>query len=309
LHIGVPRFELGTSPTRTERATRLRHTPESSKPSARRDYPGAPVADELAQIADWRANVAELVSDCCERWDLRAGEAYVPGAAGHVLQVERADGTPAVLKLFWPHREAEQEADALERWDGVGAVQLYARDDERSALLLERCDPGSFLSEASDPLGVLIELLPRLWKSGDGFRPLAEEARWWTEHDLAKVTDTRLRDAAVSFIRELAPRQGEQVLLHQDLHGENVLAAEREPWLVIDPKPLAGEREFAVAPIVRSSELGHSKRATLYRLDRLCSELELDRDRALGWTVAQTVAWSEGSETSLDTVRWLLEDA
>jgi streptomycin 6-kinase len=267
------------------------------------------VAEELAQIAEWRANVAELVTDCCERWQLRAGASYAPGAAGHVLRVERADGTPAVLKLFWPHREAEQEADALERWDGDGAVQLYARDDERSALLLERCDPGTFLSEAPDPVGVLIDLLPRLWKTGDGFRPLAEEAEWWLEHDLAEVTDTRLRDAAMHCIRELAPRQGEQVLVHQDLHGENVLAAEREPWLVIDPKPLAGEREFSVAPIVRSSELGHSKRDTLYRLDRLCSELELDRDRARGWTIAQTMAWSDGSDTAIDTVRWLLEAA
>jgi len=267
------------------------------------------VGDELAQIAKWRANVAELVTDCCLRWDLRAGEPYVPGAAGYVVRVERADGTPAVLKVFWPHREAEQEADALERWDGDGAVRLLARDDERSAMLLERCEPGSFLSTHDDPLGVLVELLPRLWRSAEGFRPLAEEAEWWLEHDLADVPDKRLRDAAVGYLRELVPTQGEQVLLHQDLHGENVLAAQREPWLVIDPKPLAGEREFSVAPIVRSSELGHSKRDALSRLDRLCSELELDRDRALGWTIAQTMAWSDGDNTSLDTVRWLLEDA
>jgi streptomycin 6-kinase len=267
------------------------------------------VADELAQIAEWRANVAELVTDCCKRWELRAGEPYVPGAAGHVLRVECADGTPAVLKLFWPHREAEHEADALERWAGNGAVRLLARDDERSALLLERCEPGSFLSTHDDPLRVLIELLPRLWCSGEGFRPLAEEAEWWVEHDLAKVPDTRLRDAALHYLRELAPTQSEPVLLHQDLHGENVLAAEREPWLVIDPKPLAGEREFSVAPIVRSAELGHSKRDALYRLERLCSELGLDRDRARGWTIAQTMAWSDGDETSLDTARWLLEDA
>jgi streptomycin 6-kinase len=267
------------------------------------------VGDELAQIAKWRANVAELVTDCCLHWELRAGEPYVPGAAGHVIRVERADGTPAVLKVFWPHREAEQEADALERWDGNGAVRLLARDDERSALLLEHCEPGSFLSMHHDPLGVLVELLPRLWRSADGFRPLAEEAEWWLEHDLAGVADKRLRDAAMRYVRELAPTQGEQVLLHQDLHGDNVLAAQREPWLVIDPKPLAGEREFSVAPIVRSSELGHSKRDVLYRLDRLCSELELDRDRARGWTIAQTTAWSDGDETSLDTVRWLLEDA
>jgi streptomycin 6-kinase len=267
------------------------------------------VADELAQIAKWRANVAELVTDCCKRWDLRAGEPYVPGAAGHVIRVERADGTPAVLKVFWPHREAEHEADALVRWDGDGAVRLLARDNERSALLLERCEPGSFLSTHADPLGVMIELLPRLWRSGEGFTPLAEEAEWWIEHDLVGVSDKPLRDAAVHYLRELVPTQGEQVLLHQDLHGENVLAAEREPWLVIDPKPLAGEREFSVAPIVRSSELGHSKRDALYRLDRLCSELELDRDRALGWTVAQTMAWSDGDDASLDTVRWLLEGA
>jgi streptomycin 6-kinase len=267
------------------------------------------VGDELAQIAKWRANVAELVTDCCLRWDLRAGVPYVPGAAGYVVRVERADGTPAVLKVFWPHREAEQEADALERWDGDGAVRMLARDDERSALLLECCEPGSFLSTHDDPLGVLIELLPRLWRSGDGFRPLADEAEWWLEHDLAELPDKRLRDAAVHYLRDLVPTQGEQVLLHQDLHGENVLAAQREPWLVIDPKPLAGEREFSVAPIVRSSELGHSKRDALYRLDRLCSELDLDRDRALGWTIAQTMAWSDGDEASLDTVRWLLEDA
>ncbi len=79
---------------------------------------------------------------------------------------------------------------------------------------------------------------------------------------------------------------------------------------MIDPKPLAGEREFAVAPIVRSSELGHSKRDVLYRFDRLTSELGLDRERARGWTIAQTVAWASDSDystTHLETVRWLLE--
>ena len=113
------------------------------------------------------------------------------------------------------------------------------------------------------------------------------------------------------YLGELAPSQGEPVLVHQDLHGDNVLAARREPWLAIDPKPLAGEREFGVAPIVRSSELGHSKRDVLYRLDRLTAELGLDRDRARGWTIAQTVAWMGGGdviESHAETVRWLLED-
>jgi len=247
------------------------------------------------------------MEDLLERWQLTVGDEYPPGAAGRVFRVERADGTPAVLKIGFPHRESEQEADALERWHGAGAVRLLDRDDERHALLLERCEPGTFLSESAsaDALGVLIDLLPRLWTNADSFHTLADEAELWIEHDLRGAPHG---DLAVGLLRELVPTQGEQVLVHQDLHGENVLAAQREPWLVIDPKPLAAEREFAVAPIVRSCELGHSKRDVLYRLDRLCAELGLDRERARGWTIAQTIAWSGGSdyvEPHMETVEWL----
>lgn len=264
-------------------------------------------------LSTWRRDAARLADELAAEWGLRLGDPYLPGAAGHVVRAERADRTPVVLKLAWPHRESDQEADALARWDGDGAVRLLARDDERHALLLERCEPGTFLSQAPDPVGVLIELLPRLWKNGEGFPTLADEAEHWLEgEDIAAVRDRLLREAAIHHLRQLAPTQGEQVLLHQDLHGENVLAAQREPWLAIDPKPLSGEREFAVAPIVRSFELGHSKRQVLYRLDRLCSELGLDRERARGWTVAQTVAWSAGTDyitEHVETVTWLLEDA
>jgi streptomycin 6-kinase len=242
---------------------------------------------------------ASLAADVARDWDLRLGEPYPPGAAsGYVARAELPDGTRAVLKLGLPHRESEQEADALERWDGDGAIRLLRRDDDRNALLLERCEPGTFLSEAADdPLGVLIGLLPRLWKDATGFRTLEDEVAFWA-----------LDGEVGQLARELASTQGEPVLVHQDLHGENVLAAQREPWLVIDPKPLAAEREFAVAPIVRSFELGHSKRDALYRLDRLCSELGLDRDRARRWTIVQTTAWSGGSDyitEHMETVEWL----
>ena len=241
--------------------------------------------------------------------DLRIGEPFEAGAGGRTLRATLPDGTPAVLKHVHPHRESEHEADALERWDGEGAIRLLRRDDARNALLLERCEPGTFLSRGSeDPLDVLIELLPRLWKGATGFHTLADEVAWWLEEDgLSRLPPSRLRDTAVALARELTPTQGELVLVHQDLHGDNVLAAEREPWLVIDPKPLAAEREFAVAPIVRSDELGHSKRDVRYRLDRLCSELGLDRERARGWTIVQTMAWMEGggAATRMEVVEWL----
>jgi streptomycin 6-kinase len=238
------------------------------------------------------------LEELAEEWDLTFGEPYRPGGASeHVVRATVADGTPAVLKIGIPHRESKQEADALDRWDGNGAVRLLRRDDARNALLLERCEPGAFLSDgADDPLGVLIELLPRLWKDATGFHTLAEEVEFWE-------LDGELGELA----RELAATQGELVLVHQDLHGENVLAAEREPWLVIDPKPLAAEREFAVAPIVRSGELGHSREEALGRLDRLCAELGLDRERARLWTIVQTVAWNEDAAYPEhgEVVEWL----
>jgi len=239
--------------------------------------------------------VPDLVWDVVERWELTVGEEYAPGVAGRAFRAELPDGTPAVLKLQHQHRESEQEADALECWEGEGAVRLLARDDERHALLLERCEPGTFLSQwDGDRLGVLAGLLPRLWKCAHGFHTLSDEVAHWA-----------LPGEVGELGRHLAATQGELVLVHQDLHGDNVLAAEREPWLVIDPKPLAAEREFSVAPIVRSRELGDSRRDVLQRLDRLCSELGLDRERARGWTIAQTAAWSEGDEWHSEVVEWL----
>src|SRR4029077_4141177 len=94
------------------------------------------------------------------------------------------------------------------------------------------------------------------------FHTLAEEAAWWIDElpeqweQSGHAIERRLVDTAVDALRSLSESQGEQVLLHQDLHGWNVLAAQREPWLVIDPKPLVGEREFGLAPIIRSQELG-----------------------------------------------------
>lgn len=228
-------------------------------------------------------------------------------------------GADAVLKIQTPHRESEHEADALAVWNGEGAVRLLEHDPDEHALLIERCVPGTPLSEAGQAtaLDVFVGLLPRLWKpAGPPFRPLSDEAGWWVGHleqtweRAGKPFERRLLDAGIEALRDLPPTQGEQVLLHQDLHGENVLSAQREPWLAIDPKPLAGERELGIAPIVRSFELGHSKRDVRYRFDRLTSELGLDRERACGWTIGQTIAWSFESEyhpTHIETVRWLLE--
>ena len=268
----------------------------------------------------WLSSLPTLVAQAAGRWGLRVGAGYGGSQVSYVAPAYRADGSAAVLKVQWPHPECVHEADALTVWDGDGAVRLLAHDPGSHTLLIERCVPGTHLStvDSRTALDVLIGLLPRLWKpAGAPFTSLAAEAARWADGligqwDRAGRPGPRpIVDRAVEVLRGLASGQAgyEQVVGHQDLHGDNVLRAEREPWLVIDPKPLVGERAFGVAPIVRSAELGHSKADVWYRLDRLTAELGLDRDRAWGWAYGHTVAWAfddgYASPRHIEVAEWL----
>jgi streptomycin 6-kinase len=269
-----------------------------------------------AWLAAAPAHVAGIAAD----WQLRLEPPFEDAHEALTYPATDADGRPVALKVQYPNRESSHEADALAAWNGDGAVQLLRHDRERHALLLERALPGDTLATAprDEALDALVDLLPRLWiAAGPPFPPLAGEAvllaaeleREWAR--FGKPFERRLVDLGVDAFATLAPTQGPPVLLHQDLHGDNVLAAQRKPWLVIDPKPLAGEREFGLAPIVRSPELGHSRADVWHRLDRLSADLGLDRERSRLWTVAHTLGWIFSEDgviaTHLDTVRWLTE--
>jgi streptomycin 6-kinase len=276
------------------------------------------VADTGLTLDDWRRQLPDLLDRLVGEWELQLGQPFTGGMVGQATPALLPDGTAAVLKLVWPHHEARNEAEALELWNGDGAVKLLARNDDGTALLLERCDPGEPLStlELEAALDVYVDLLPRLWKpAGAPFQSLAAEAAMWADalprewEAAGRPFERGLVDAALRAIEELASTQGEQVLLHQDVHALNVLSAQREPWLAIDPKPLVGERDFTIAPIVRGSELGHGRREVFRRFDRLTAELGLDRERARGWCIAQTIAWGIAEPGHREAARWLLEAA
>jgi streptomycin 6-kinase len=285
-----------------------------------RTHPGLRWLNDRPDGARWLAGLPAVVRGCAERWELALDEPFSTGNASLALPARLRDGTDAVLKVQWPHEECRHEAAALAHWDGAGAVRLLAADAAVHALLIERCRPGTALT-GTDPdtaLDVLAGLLPRLLRpAGAPIRSLADEAAGWAANlptawrRAGEPFPRRLLDLAVGLCTDLGGSQGPLVLVHQDLHGDNVLRATREPWLAIDPKPLLAEREFAVAPVVRSGELGHSPRAVRRRLDRLVDELDLDRDRALGWTIAQSVAWAFDGDRVLaghvEVAEWLLE--
>ncbi|WP_307871104.1 aminoglycoside phosphotransferase family protein [Micromonospora sp. C51] len=269
---------------------------------------------------EWLAGLPGRLATCARRWSLRLGPPFGYAFASLAVPADLPDGTRAVLKVQFPDTESEHEATALRRWDGDGAIRLFAHDPDLRALLVERCDPGTPLHALplDAALDAVVALLPRLWvPAGQPFTSLTEAATGWASRlpvkweRAGRPFERRLVDAALDLLGGLTGSQAAQVLVNQDLHAANVLRAGREPWLVIDPKPLVGEREFSVVPMVRGTELGHSRAAVRHRLDRLSAELGLDRDRVLGWTIGQTMAWSiDGDRVFTDhveVVRWLLD--
>ena len=208
--------------------------------------------------ADWVAALPRLVDDLLDTWSLVPDGESRSGHCALAVPVRSRDGVtddgPAVLKVTWPDLEAATEHLALRHWDGRGAVRLLRADPRRHALLLERLDATTDLSELwiDEACEVVGGLLRQLSSPAIARTPTlgAYAARQAAAPD-SGVLPPRFTDQARHLAVDLALAPGlDARLLHTDLHYANVLAAERQPWLAIDPKPMAGEaayRDRAVA--------------------------------------------------------------
>ena len=242
-----------------------------------------------------------------DRWLLRIGSPYEPGGqCSWVAPVVDADGSNLVLKVGWSHPEAEHEVEALRLWNGDGAVLLHESVlfDRTQALLLERCIPGTWLKavlpEEEEQDLVVANLLRRLWRDpgpGHPFRPLQDMCDYWAdefEQKLARAEDhpdPGLARAGMETLRALPTSASTEVVLVTDPHGENILAAQREPWLVVDPKPYVGDPAYDVLQhMLNCPQRLLADPVSLAR--RMARLLDLDDNRVLCWLLARCV---EGS--------------
>jgi streptomycin 6-kinase len=237
------------------------------------------------------------VSELLDEWRLTPDGAAMHGFSSLVLPVSDRDGVAAVLKVAFPEEESEHEHLALRHWHGRGAVRLLRADPRRSALLLERLHPRD-LAEVWDleACEVVADLYAKLHvPAPPQLRPLtAYVARWSLE--LARLPRSapvprRLVEQAATLGRGLAGDPASVgTMVHGDLHYANVLAADREPWLVIDPKPISGDPHYEVAPMLwnRWPELAGDVRAGVRRrFHTLVDAAGLDEDRARDWVVVR----------------------
>jgi streptomycin 6-kinase len=268
-------------------------------PSALRD---AVVDDGLPERSAWLAGLPATIERVAADWALELGAPYLPGGqCAWVAPVRDHAGDARVLKVAWRHPEAEDEADGLRFWDGDGAVRCYAsrRYGASDALLLERCAPGAplggSLPEPEQDV-VIAGLLRRLWDrplaAGHPFRALEEICeRWAAELEANFAADARgldpgLARAGVAALRDLPRSTDRRALLCTDLHAGNVLAARREPWLAIDPKPFVGDPAFdTVQHMLNCDARLATDPAGL--ATRMADLLDVDPDRVRQWLFAR----------------------
>jgi streptomycin 6-kinase len=226
------------------------------------------------------APLAAVAGTLAAEWRLELG---APFSATRYSYVVRA-GRDAVLKLRPPEDdESDEEPDALELWDGDGAVRILRRDDARRAILLERARPGTDLAATPDDeaTAVAVDVALRLW------RPADTPFRWIGDH-VPRWLDNAEGGPALSLV-PLARRLyaeldvGRTVLVHGDFHHHNLIAAGPR-FVAIDPKPMLGEPEFDVAPFL------WNPLSSRMRLD--VTERRLARFAAAGLDEGRMRAWA-----------------
>ncbi|GAA2273064.1 MULTISPECIES: aminoglycoside phosphotransferase family protein [Kitasatospora] len=254
----------------------------------------------------WLSALPETVHEHTARWNLTLERIADPGGRlSLIAYVRRPDDSLAVLKAQPVTPATAYEHAALRHWAGRSAVLLLDADPAAGVLLLERLHgdiPLRSLAEAKAMVEAT-SLLQRLWvppAEGNPFSSVAERAGEQTaelrrRRDLPVAVDTRpLVDEALETAAGLLAGESEHLLLHGDFHHGNVLAADRAPWLAVNPEPLVGERAWDLAWLAqdRMDTLVGSpgpRAAARRRLHQLADAVEVDHERLRGWTLFRTV--------------------
>lgn len=255
----------------------------------------------------WLDQLPTLVTASEQNWTLTLGEPFSPG--GQCAWVAPESGSPhqrRVVKIGWPHFEARDEPVALAAWSGVGAVTLLdqftaevAGIDPVDVLLLEQALPGTPLAaEHSDEHvrdDIVVEVLAQLWQGPISpiLRPLSDLVDYRVNEVTIQIEqqgvpagmDAGFVTDQLAIGQELARQPHDIVMLHTDLHADNVLRSGSR-WLAIDPKPFSGDRAFDVLQHIGTSwgRIHHDANAVLDRMSALC---DLESSHVRQWMAAR----------------------
>lgn len=266
--------------------------------------------------SSWLDRLPALLDEVLEQWSLHVGDPFAM-TFHWVTRVVLDDGTPGVLKLGVPGSDHQAvEAATLTAWAGRGAVTLLAHDVERGALLLRGAIPGSALralvpADDEDATAIAAEVANRLHAASvpvAGVPRLSDARRALVRYLAVHAADgplpRRLVVRAAGLFDDLVASAPASVLLHGDLHHDNVLR-DADGWVAIDPNGWIGDPGFELGPLLynpdpafRSAELLALVPA---RLEQLADALALSPERGRAWGFVAAVlseVWSTEDVTA-----------
>lgn len=273
----------------------------------------------------WLDRLPRLVVACTQRWGLRLEAPFAELSYNYATPATDGAGRPVVLKICYPNPEFPTEVDALRLFDGRGAVRLLAADMDDGAMLLERAVPGTPLSEVADDgraTSIAAGVMRQLWRPVPAIHAFPSVARWvgnmsrQSRHLMDPSSPAwGWVQRALALYGELSSTDAKELLLHGDLHQGNILAANRETWLAIDPKGVTGPPVWETGPLLinvlpERVDSPEGRRVLLRRADQLADELGCERDRLRAWGVVRAVLagfWTLEDEGYFD--EWALEVA
>lgn len=280
----------------------------------------------------WLVELPSVVEQRCADWGLELiGRPFAGGTHSFVAPVRRTDNSVAVLKIPVVDEENIGEAAGLHCYQGDGATRLYEYDANSGALLVEWARPGTPLlrqpevplegiPENGDKVQAACALYRRLRRPpGDSpseYPPLPRATDMvvgWVEQlaepELAAPFSVSELARARQWCDELIDPDGPLVVVNRDTHLGNIVAAEREPWLLIDPKPYLGEAAFDAGFLISKQVLTNPDRQHARRGTRsTAAGLGIDCERARGWAfmrAVEEVMWSVADGRPEDVLRFL----
>jgi len=252
----------------------------------------------------WLQQLPATLAACARQWALTLHPPFPNLSYNYVAPAERTDGVRVVIKAGFPQdREFLSEAEALRVFDGQGMVQLLEFDRQKRVMLLERVEPGITLRTVSNPervISIAVQVMRRLWQPVEAGHPFVTVEGWGKGFERHRrryngssgPLPSVLFDRAEASYAELAQSMAAPMLLHGDLHHDNILTATRQAWLVIDPKGIVGEPAYETGPLLLnmfSREDPQAERVLARGITQLSEELGLDKQRIHGWALSRAV--------------------
>jgi len=247
-----------------------------------------------------------------KQWSLLADGEPIITLGSRLLPV-RMDGTPAMLKIAI---EDEEKFGGLlmSWWAGEGAARVYAQDG--AVLLLERAEGQRSLlhmalnGEDDEASRIICTTMLRLHAPRSNPPPLIPLTERFQDLALAAEREGGIFRTCAATAQELLASPGEVVVLHGDVHHENILDFGRRGWLVIDPKRLVGERGFDYANLICNPQLPTATNPARFarQVEVVAHAASLERRRLLQWVLAfagLSAAWFLEDDDKASALRQL----